>query len=105
VSDAPTKSSLCQRAAECVLRRCVPLLDMHPIPALFVRRLHHEHTLRQGAAEWVLRRCLSLCNEHGDVVPMTDAIRNDLMKVPACVCVCVCVSACVRLRVCGCVRV
>jgi hypothetical protein len=35
----------------------------------------------KGAAEWVLKRCVSLHNEYGEVVPMTEAIREDLLQV------------------------
>lgn len=35
----------------------------------------------KGAAEWVLKRCASLHNEYGEVVPMTEAIREDLLQV------------------------
>ena len=50
--------------------------------SILVRR--DESTLRlynKGAAEWVLKRCVSLHNEYGEVVPMTDAIREDLLQV------------------------
>lgn len=43
-----------------------------------------DSTLRlynKGAAEWLLKRCVSLHNEYGEVVPMTGAIRDDLMQV------------------------
>lgn len=45
---------------------------------------HDEQTLRlynKGAAEWVLKRCVSYLNEYGEVVPMTDAVREQLMQV------------------------
>jgi len=50
--------------------------------SILVRR--DESTLRlynKGAAEWVLKRCVSLHNEYGEVVPMTDAIREELLQV------------------------
>jgi hypothetical protein len=48
-----------------------------------------DSTLRlynKGAAEWVLRRCVSMHNEYGEVVPMTEAVREDLMQVSAVAC-------------------
>lgn len=50
--------------------------------SILIRR--DESTLRlynKGAAEWVLKRCVSLHNEYGEVVPMTDAIREELLQV------------------------
>jgi hypothetical protein len=44
----------------------------------------HEDKLRlynKGAAEWVLRRCVSLHNQYGEVVPMTEELREELMQV------------------------
>jgi len=43
-----------------------------------------DSTLRlynKGAAEWVLKRCVSLHNEYGEVVPMTETVREELMQV------------------------
>jgi hypothetical protein len=45
---------------------------------------HDESTLRlynKGAAEWVLKRCVSLHSEYGEVVPMTEGIREQLLQV------------------------
>ena len=45
---------------------------------------HDDKTLRlynKGAAEWVLKRCVSYINEYGEVVPMTEAVRDQLMQV------------------------
>jgi Ca2+-transporting ATPase len=50
--------------------------------SVLVRR--DDSTLRlynKGAAEWVLKRCVSLHNEYGEVVPMTDGIREELLQV------------------------
>jgi Ca2+-transporting ATPase len=50
--------------------------------SILIRR--DDSTLRlynKGAAEWVLRRCVSLHNKYGEVVPMTEAIREELMQV------------------------
>ncbi len=50
--------------------------------SILIRR--DDSTLRlynKGAAEWVLKRCVSLHNEYGEVVPMTEAIREELMQV------------------------
>jgi Ca2+-transporting ATPase len=47
---------------------------------------HDDATLRlynKGAAEWVLKRCVSLHNEYGEVVPMTEGIREQLLQVRA----------------------
>lgn len=35
----------------------------------------------KGAAEWVLKRCVSYVNEYGEVVPMTEAVHDQLMQV------------------------
>lgn len=35
----------------------------------------------KGAAEWVLRRCVSLHNQYGEVVAMTEELREELMQV------------------------
>jgi Ca2+-transporting ATPase len=50
--------------------------------SILIRR--DDSTLRlynKGAAEWVLKRCVSLHNEYGEVVPMTEAIREELLQV------------------------
>ncbi|WIA22054.1 hypothetical protein OEZ85_004399 [Tetradesmus obliquus] len=44
---------------------------------------HDDATLRlynKGAAEWVLKRCVALHNEYGEVVPMTEGIREQLLQ-------------------------
>eukprot|EP00878_Enallax_costatus_P000995 GHUV01001127.1.p1 GENE.GHUV01001127.1~~GHUV01001127.1.p1 ORF type:complete len:1156 (+),score=304.08 GHUV01001127.1:371-3838(+) len=44
---------------------------------------HDDKTLRlynKGAAEWVLKRCVSYVNEYGEVVPMTEAVHDQLMQ-------------------------
>ena len=50
--------------------------------SILIRR--DDSTLRlynKGAAEWVLKRCVSLHNEYGEVVPMTETIREELLQV------------------------
>eukprot|EP00879_Flechtneria_rotunda_P003828 GHRR01004068.1.p1 GENE.GHRR01004068.1~~GHRR01004068.1.p1 ORF type:complete len:993 (+),score=315.28 GHRR01004068.1:1703-4681(+) len=49
--------------------------------SVLIRR--DDKTLRlynKGAAEWVLKRCVSLHNEYGEIVPMTDAMREQLLQ-------------------------
>jgi hypothetical protein len=49
--------------------------------SVLVREEGRLRLYNKGAAEWVLRRCVSMRNERGELVPMTEELREELMEV------------------------